>query len=240
MQLKKSRKANLENYRSIFLMVGIALSLILVTEIIQWQTEYAKPKKPQDRPVVLEAGINIPLTYPDKPELPKRQKLNPNLRPKISTKLNPVPNNKPVPDQGKIDLGSLNLDTISSEGNVEVPDPVLPIFVQNMARPKNCAELRDKEEQMRCFNQWVTSYMTQEIQYPHLLRTMGVEEKLFMQIIIDELGRVDSVKVMRGEEPEFIAEAKRVLQSMPEFEPATQQGNPVPVKIIIPVNFKLQ
>ena len=82
--------------------------------------------------------------------------------------------------------------------------------------------------------------MTQEIQYPHLLRTMGVEEKLFMQIIIDELGRVDSVKVMRGEEPEFIAEAKRVLQSMPEFEPATQQGNPVPVKIIIPVNFKLQ
>lgn len=240
MQPKKSRNANLEHYRSLFLLIGIALSLLAVTEIIEWKTAYTVKEAPREKSVVLEAGISIPVTYPEKPQIPKQKKLNPDLLPKPNPKSKIVANTAPSPDPGAIDLGSLKLDSITSEGNVEVPDPVLPIFVQNMARPKQCSEIREKEEQMACFNQWISSYMSQEIKYPQIQRTMGVEERLYMQIIIDEWGRVESVEVMRGEEPEFIAEAKRVLEGMPDFEPATQQGNPVPVKIIVPVNFKLR
>ncbi len=240
MEPKKSKKANLEQYRPIFLMFGIALSLLLVSEVLQWQSEFSKPK-PKQREIVEVAGITIPITVPEKPEIPKqKKKLNTKLKPRLNQNFKPVPNNSPEADP-KIDIDSLGLDSIGQEPFVgEVPDPVMPMLVQNMARPLACRDLRDKEAQMECFNRWIFQYLSEEIEYPAMLRNLGVEERLFMEFVINEFGEVQSIEAVRGKEQEFIKEAKRVLESMPPFEPASQQGNPVPVRIIIPVNFKLQ
>jgi len=67
-----------------------------------------------------------------------------------------------------------------------------------------------------------------------------VEEKLYLKFLISETGMVEEVSVIRGQDEDLKQEAIRVLKSMPKFSPASQMGNPVKVRVIVPVNFKLQ
>ena len=242
MNPKKNWQANLENFRSIFFLLGIILSLSVVTEIIQWQTEIKYQQAPPEPKAVSYAGFKIPITVPEKPEKPEPKK---ELEPEPMSKPDPnrfkqVDNNSKLePQQQTIDLKNLGLDSVGSDPSYERPEPIMAVMVENMARPQVCEELRDKDEQMACFNRWIAQYLASEIEYPAHLRNLGIEEKLYVQFVINEFGDVEELKVLRGEEREFIDEAKRVLGGMPTMVPAKQLGTPVPVKVIVPVNFKL-
>ncbi len=242
MDTKKNWSKNLENFRPIFLMLGLILSLIVVTEIFEYRgfTKYEPPQEPKPERVI--AGVEIPRTWPDKPELPKEpEPVDPDLKkPSLNPDFfKPVDNNTVI-SRATIDIANLGLDTIGSEVPIDEPDPIPAVLVENMARPKMCAELSGKEEQMACFNRWIARYLAEEVNYPQQLQRMGVEEKIYMEFVINEFGLVESVVVKRGNEKEFVQEATRVLQAMPQFEPAKQLNRPVAVKVIVPVNFKLQ
>jgi hypothetical protein len=63
MQEKKTTKANLENHRSVFLLLGLALSLVALISLFEMKTEYsvASFKAPDTK--VYTAGFDIPRTY---------------------------------------------------------------------------------------------------------------------------------------------------------------------------------
>jgi len=241
MQEKKSAKANLENYRPIFFLIGLILSTSSLLYVFQIEVAYTKPVLPEANTTVYEAGFTIPNTYPEKLEKPEPETKEPEpTKPfKLEKRIKIVPNNTKIASRPTIDVSGLT--PIASEPTdpiaVETIDAVL---VQNMARPIECETVRDKSEQLDCFNRWISRYLAEVTEYPSRPRNLGVEEKIYLQFLISETGMVEEVTVLRGEDQDLKEEAMRVLKSMPQFSPASQMGKPVKVRVIVPVNFKLQ
>lgn len=241
MESKKNWSHNLENYRGLFFMIGIALSLAITTEILQWQSDYEGPKLEAKKEIQVEAGVQIPITILSKPvpKIPEPQAPEPDPILKDPVKFKIVDNTSPTNSFQAIDLSLL--DTVEFEPlKVEEVLPIPSFIVQNMARPKECENLREKSAQLNCFNNWIQSYIAQEVVFPQSALRFGESEKIYVDFVINSLGRVEEVKIVRGVNEDFKAEALRVIESLPELVPASQQGQSVPVRVQIPVNFRLQ
>ena len=236
MEQKKNSNKNLENYRGIFFMLGLALSLGAAIEIIELKSTYQLPELPQIEEKATTT-ITIPITYPKMPEKPQPKLEEPEpLKMADPKKIFKIVNNTQttLDPSGMLDFP---LDSIIFEPDPEVDVPVDAVNVENMARPQSCEELRGKEEQMRCFNQWIGNYIAQEIEFPSGI--FNRTEKIFVEFVISKTGQVEDVKIIRGENPEYRKEALRVIEGLPELVPASQFGRKVPVRVRIPVNFRV-
>jgi protein TonB len=86
------------------------------------------------------------------------------------------------------------------------------------------------------FNVWVI----QNIKYPQLAVENQIEGKVYVQFVVNEMGKVEDVKVLRGVDPILDAEAVRVISASPLWTPPRQGGRKVKQIITLPVIFKLQ
>ena len=82
-------------------------------------------------------------------------------------------------------------------------------------------------------------YIMNEIKYPLQARQAGVEGRVDVQFVVEKDGSLSEVEVVKGIGPECDNEAVRVVRSIPPFEPATQNGKPVRVRMVVPIVFKL-
>lgn len=89
---------------------------------------------------------------------------------------------------------------------------------------------------LRNFNTWVI----QNIKYPQLAVQNQIEGKVYISFLVNEMGKVEDVKVQRGVDPLLDAEAVRVICASPLWTPPRQGGKKVKQFITLPVIFKLQ
>jgi TonB family protein len=82
-------------------------------------------------------------------------------------------------------------------------------------------------------------YIAQNIIYPEEAKKNGIQGMVFVQFTVNEKGEVVDVIVVRGVSPSLDAEAIRVTQSSPLWEPGKQKGKPVDVQFTFPINFAL-
>ena len=82
-------------------------------------------------------------------------------------------------------------------------------------------------------------YLQENIKYPPEAAKNNIGGRVVLQFVIDETGQVGDVKVVRSVSEEIDAEAVRVIKTLPKFEPARQDGEPVAVWYTLPVAFKL-
>lgn len=84
------------------------------------------------------------------------------------------------------------------------------------------------------------AYLNKNIKYPKADFNKNISGKVIVQFVIDTLGFVTDSKVIKPVSPTIDAEALRVINGMPQWKPATQQGKVVNVKFTMPINFSLQ
>ncbi len=60
-----------------------------------------------------------------------------------------------------------------------------------------------------------------------------------MEFVVSKTGAIENVKVVRGRHPALDKEALRVVKAMPKWNPGRNNGQPVKVTYILPVQFKL-
>ena len=77
-----------------------------------------------------------------------------------------------------------------------------------------------------------------ELKYPKIARMAGMEGRIIIQFIVDEEGNVVDPRVVRGLGAGMDEEAVRALKTA-TFKPGMKDGKVVPVKLSIPVTFKL-
>ena len=83
-------------------------------------------------------------------------------------------------------------------------------------------------------------YLAESISYPEKAKADGVQGRVMVKFVIEADGSVSNAEVVRGISEECDAEALRVIQGMPNWKPATKDGQSVRVHYTIPINFKLQ
>lgn len=77
------------------------------------------------------------------------------------------------------------------------------------------------------------------IQYPVAARRQGIEGRLELTFTVDKKGIARHIIVSKSLHPLCDSAAVDALQSV-RFEPATHNGDPIPVRMSLPVRFKLQ
>ncbi|WP_162097979.1 M56 family metallopeptidase [Marinilabilia salmonicolor] len=83
------------------------------------------------------------------------------------------------------------------------------------------------------------NYIANNLKYPDEAKEKSVEGRVYVNYIIAPSGKVDNVRVVRGVDPMLDAEAKRIIEGMPEWKPGKQRGKSVAVSFTSPVDFKL-
>jgi len=80
--------------------------------------------------------------------------------------------------------------------------------------------------------------LQQKVNYPEMARRAGIEGRVTIQFIVNEQGRVENARVVRGIGGGCDEEALRVV-SQARFVPGLQRGRPVRVQFSLPIVFRL-
>jgi len=240
LKIRKTAKADLENKRPLFLILGLVLSLSAAYTALEWTVS--------ERPLMVvendggyyieEEDWVVPITQramPAKPIAQQSAKVNPNI-------ITIVPNTASLP---AIDLSLFS--GIIDDGIVEIidPDPIdndIYKFTAVESRPvfQGCESLVTDDERFVCFQQQLLKFVGKNFEVSDAMMMFSNAEKVFVEFIIEKDGRVLQAKVVRGEDELISEEAIRMVKSLPKFTPAKINGKPVRMSYILPVNVKLQ
>ena len=82
-------------------------------------------------------------------------------------------------------------------------------------------------------------YVAQNVKYPESAKENNLQGRVIVKFVIEKDGSVSNVEVGRGWGNELDEEAVRVVKAMPKWKPGKQDGKPVRVSFMLPINFKL-
>jgi len=74
--------------------------------------------------------------------------------------------------------------------------------------------------------------------YPDALKHDGITGVVALVLVIHEKGSIDSVSVAKSSHPEFEKPAMDAVKNW-KFKPAKKDGNPVKVRVTIPLRFSI-
>jgi len=220
---KKTPEADVNRKSSLYLSIGLVVSLLLV--IMAFEKKFYADGDLADLGAVtddFEEMLEIPPTEQPPPPPPKIQ------QPEIIE----VPDEEEIEDEIEVDLDIEITDDQEIEELVyeepveeEVADEVFTIVEQQPDYPGG----------MGAFYQFVRK----RLKYPSQARRMGIEGKVFVQFVVDKEGNITEVKAVRGIGAGCDEEAERVIRSSPKWKAGKQRGKTVKVRMILPITFKL-
>lgn len=80
-------------------------------------------------------------------------------------------------------------------------------------------------------------YISANLKYPQSALEQGTQGTVMLRFVVTGTGDIGEVQILKGLDPDCDDEAKRVVKSLPKFNPGMQQGHPVSVWYTIPVRF---
>ena len=84
------------------------------------------------------------------------------------------------------------------------------------------------------------SFLSRNIKYPTKAIESKIQGRVIVQFVVNKDGSISNAKVVRSVDPDLDKEALRVINSMPQWKPGMQKGEPVSVKYTVPIVFRNQ
>lgn len=110
----------------------------------------------------------------------------------------------------------------------EVEHPPLPESCKNVPRP----------EAEACFKKALKTHIREHFQYPPEAFASEIQGRVIVDFEIDRGGRVANIQA-KGAHALLEEEARRIISLLPPMNPGRHQGQPVAVKLSVPIPFKL-
>jgi len=83
-------------------------------------------------------------------------------------------------------------------------------------------------------------FIYSNINYPDEAKEKSIQGRVILRFAVMSTGKVGRVSVLKSVNPLLDEEAKRVVESLPDFVPGRQGGKPVNVWYSVPVTFQLK
>lgn len=228
MEIKKTPKANLENKKPTWQLVGYVTVLALMFIAFEWTRDVRVDTSSGVKDNVFEQDIEIPLT--------------------VHPEITPPPPPKPVLviDQftvveNEADVVEANFSTTENTGEdvdikytLKVVDEELPV------EDEIFVIVEDKPMFANGGEAGLLQYLSKNIKYPAIPQETGIQGRVTVQFVVNKDGSITDVTVVRGIDSYLDKEAVRVISGMPKWIPGKQRGVPVRCKFTVPVMFKLQ
>jgi periplasmic protein TonB len=226
MELKKSKKADLQSKTFLFFNIGLVTSLGLSLLAFNYKVyDKAEKKALANVSTMMEEMMEPPVTehvppppaqitqpeiieVPDETEIEQDIKINMDIETHVDQVMAEIPVTAPVVEEEKED-----------------PHQVF-IVVEETAVPIGG---------MTAFY----SFVKDNLKYPTPAKRMDIEGKVFVQFIVERDGSLTDVQAIKGIGGGCDEEAIRVVKACPNWKPAKQRGKPVRQRMILPITFKL-
>lgn len=83
-------------------------------------------------------------------------------------------------------------------------------------------------------------YFNKNLVYPHEAVKDSIQGIQTVSFVINADGKPEQIQIGKPLGEAFDREARRLIENMPEWKPATLNGKPVPSKISVPLTFSVQ
>ena len=227
MELKKTPKADLENKRNMFVLLGLVISLgIVLTAFNLNDTVKSADSLGELSTEAVEDEV-IPITRQEEVKPPP-----PPPPPKVVEVLNIVDDNVELDEEFEFESTEADDETLINavpviEDDAGEEESEVFIIVEDMP------EFPGGELALR-------KYIADHIKYPVIAAENGIQGKVYVTFVVDKDGSVSNARIARGVDPSIDQEALRVVNSLPKWKPGKQRGKPVRVSYTVPINFQLQ
>lgn len=212
---RKKPEADLRKYYTVFLELGLLITLVIFIIAVKVDISSMAPDEyVLDEQEIVEMEEIVPTTQIETPPPPPRP---------------PVP--VEVPNDEIIDDVDIDIDADwDMGGSMDMPPP-----------PEEEEEEEDFFVVVEDMPELIggLASIQNEINYPEMARRAGIEGRVYVQFIVNEEGKVEDPQVIRGIGGGADEEALRAVQKA-EFKPGMQRGRPVRVQYSLPVVFRLQ
>ena len=78
-----------------------------------------------------------------------------------------------------------------------------------------------------------------KIRYPKIAREMGIQGVVYVGFVVTSEGKISEPRILRSLAKPLDQEALRLITEDVKFTPGYHQGNAVPVRMVLPVRFRL-
>ena len=221
---KKSKKADLEPRRSVFVEIGLVVALTAVFfafELRQYDREIIDLGTVAPIEDIEETVLNTEQNQPPPPP-PEQQQ---------TTILEIVEDDIEVDDDLTFDA--------EADVNTEMEEFV-PIIEEEEETGE--AEIFMVVEEQPSFpggEEARLKFLGENVKYPDMARESGIQGRVYVTFVVEPDGRITNVQVLRDIGGGCGAEAVRVVKMMPRWKPGKQRGKSVRVQFNMPVNFVL-
>ncbi|EKB49612.1 energy transducer TonB [Cecembia lonarensis] len=223
MEAKKTPQADLTKKSTMFLNLGLLVSVGLVLLAFEW-------KSYDDRNLMdlgqvaddFEELLDIPITeQPPPPPPPIEQPI-----------IQEVPDEVEIEEKIEVDFDlDVKEETVIRE--VVIADaPVVEKADEIFDVVENAPEFPGG---MEAWNE----YLRKNLKYPTQARRMGIEGTVYVVFVVNTDGSIQDVEILRGIGGGCDEEALRVVSNAPKWTPGKQRGRPVRVRMRLPIRFKL-
>lgn len=226
--------------------VGIVIFLLFVFNFL-YQKMPQRWQDSHERVLVrdLKSVEVSPVSKKEKPKPPKqkkqvfvKQKVQP-TSPLFEKKDSVVANSLPLVKSKKSKYNPSTIQASTPPVATKTETPLL-LVAEEMPRFPGCEENNlALAEKQKCAERKLLQYIRQNINYPPIAMSKGIQGIVYLQFVVEKNGKITHVKIMRDIGGECGKEAKRVVQSMPNWSPGKQGDNPTRVQFNLPVKFKL-
>ena len=227
MEPKKTKKADLEGKKAIFLEVGLIVVLGIVLAAFEWSS---RPNMENTLGELADLNLEeeiIPITREQEVKPPP-----PPPPPKVTEVLNIVEDDVEIEDELIIEDAeadqNMQIDIVEFDEEEEVAEEEVFFIVEDMP------SFQGKGQEG--FREWIA----QNLRYPEIAAENGISGKVYVQFAVNSKGQVVDAVVVRGVDPALDKEAVRVVMASPKWTPGKQRGKAVKVQFTFPINFVLQ
>lgn len=237
MESKKTSKADLNEKRGTFFVLGIILALSLLFVSLEYTSKEFDSFLEDEYLDDLAQDFELLPSMDEEEEL---ETASPQERTTVLTENIKVTEEIP----SEIDNTSIPTPLIEQE----VTDDMTNEKETDEQTPPNVAEQAEEPIQFRIVEQYpefpggMTEYMkwlTRNLRYPDIARSQKIQGKVVVQFIVNQDGTIADAKVVKSVNPHLDREAMRVIHMMPSWKPGIQDNKPCKTMVAVPIVFKL-
>lgn len=229
LEVKKSAKANLEQHKTMWLLIGYIMVFAILFVAFEWTaTEKKHTGEIVTAGVLLEEEIMIPITMPEKKVVP------PPPQAKQITEILEI-----VEDDAEIEESELA--SVEETGEVVEIADVGNVVVEAPAEEEEIHQVVEQMPEFPGGMKALMQYLQENIKYPRISRENGSQGRAFICFVVNTDGSIQDVEVAKSSSDVYLdKEAVRVVETMPRWNPGRQAGKAVRVRFTLPVTFRLK
>lgn len=236
MELRKTRKADIEQYQTMAFLIGLVVAMSLLFVALEFSYGVVDDDTADDSDNAFIEELEIQPVMPAQNMVALKEKSKDAQSDKIvAAEDNTVKTEDMAkePSEGgdgndadKEEVQEKNPETAVSPIAVDKDNPLNFHVVEELPQfPGGAVEMM--------------KWLTKNLKYPESAQRRKKQGKVVVQFDININGKISDIKVIQSVDPQLDHEALRVIRMMPDWKPGVQNDKPCRTRVVIPVWFRL-